>query len=92
MLYPRYVFMTYGSYETHWWIPPDDEDVFHQCSPANRTRVLHRSLAATHIQFINGSDDQDLGMPTETRLVDVYVVVALMYNVCIECIAKNPKF
>ena len=44
--YPRHLFLTYGSYESQWWLVDDKyED---QCSPKDRAEVLQFSLAALH--------------------------------------------
>ena len=69
MLYPKYIFLTFGSYESHWWIPPDDEDVFHNCTPTQRVKVLQRSLAASHFQFFNNQSDADFLRATTSTMV-----------------------
>ena len=52
MKYPKHLFLTYGTYESKWWIPPDDEDVHHLCTPEDRARVLEYSFAALHFNFL----------------------------------------
>ena len=52
MKYPKHLFLTYGTYESQWWIPPDDEDVHHLCTPEDRARVLKNSFAALHFNFL----------------------------------------
>ena len=65
MKYPKYLFLTYGSYESKWWIPPLDEDVYHQCTPEQRAEVLLYSLAVLNFQFSNEDDGSD----TDTGIV-----------------------
>lgn len=60
MMYPKYVFLTFGWYEADWWIPPASEDVFHLCTPEERAEVLHRSLAIIHYQFQDESRRSDV--------------------------------
>ena len=47
MKYPKYLFLTYGSYESQWWTLEDDEKL-DDCSPKDRAEVLQFSLAALH--------------------------------------------
>ena len=69
MTYPKYIFLTYGTYESHWWVPPDDEDIHHECTPAGRAQVLQRSLAAKHFEFLNQNDANYLTQKTNTTIV-----------------------
>ena len=50
MKYPKYLFLTYGSYESQWWSFEDDSisDDHTKCSPQERAEVLEFSLAAVH--------------------------------------------
>ena len=43
MKYPNYVFLTYGSYKSQWWINYEEN-----CSPDDIAKVLQFSLAALH--------------------------------------------
>ena len=47
--YPKYVFLTYGSYEYQWWTKQDNDD---QCSGDDLARVLRFSLAVLHYHEI----------------------------------------
>ena len=76
MSYPKYVFLTYGTYETNWWIPPSDEDVQQECSPKNRVEVLQNSIAASNFQFIDENDADYL-----EELTDAGIVSGLYINV-----------
>ena len=58
MKYPKYLFLTYGSYESKWWIAPLDEDVYHQCTPEQRAEVLQYSLAVRQLQ--DSIEDSDI--------------------------------
>ena len=58
MKYPKHLFLTYGTYESQWWIPPDDEDVHHLCTPEDRARVLEYSFAALDFNFLT-EDETD---------------------------------
>ena len=46
MKYPRYTFLTYGSYVSQWWAKNYTTD--DQCSPEDIAEVLHHSLAVVH--------------------------------------------
>ena len=49
MKYPQYLFLTYSSYESHWWAKQIDGEVEPiNCSPQDRAEVLQFSLAALH--------------------------------------------
>ena len=43
--YPKYVFLTYGSYQSQWW---SSDEVSDECSPEEIAEVLHFSLAALY--------------------------------------------
>ena len=53
MKYPKYIYLTYGAYESRWWTVEDemltDLDLELNCSPEDRAEVLEFSLAALHI-------------------------------------------
>ena len=51
MKYPKYVFLTYGSYESQWWTTHSNEtkDIV-GCSPDDIAEVLQFSLAALHFR------------------------------------------
>lgn len=48
MKYPKYLFLTYGSYESQWWTMDDDQTDLMECTPSDRADVLQFSLAALH--------------------------------------------
>lgn len=48
--YPKYVFLTYGTYETYWWSTYSDSI---ECSPEDIADVLKYSLAATHFNVLS---------------------------------------
>ena len=50
MKYPKYVFLTYGSYEFQWWATQNHK-VEHRCSPEDIAEVLQFSLAALHFHI-----------------------------------------
>ena len=43
--YPKHLFLTYGSYESHWWATNDSQV---ECTPTEIADVLQFSLAALH--------------------------------------------
>ena len=45
MRYPKHLFLTYGSYQPHWWTIEDKEEELN-CSVEDRAEVLQFSLAA----------------------------------------------
>ena len=52
MKYPRYLFLTYGTYKPLWWTTQggdgEDDPIIMGCSPEDRAEVLEFSLAALH--------------------------------------------
>ena len=47
--YPRYVFLTYGTYEPRWWeVPGEEFGTSSGCNSHNVAKTLEFSLAATH--------------------------------------------
>ena len=52
--YPKYLFLTYGSYESHWWATNDSQI---KCTPMEMAKVLQFSLAALH--FPSPSDEME---------------------------------
>ena len=58
MKYPKYLFLTYGSYESHWWTIQDDNSLM-GCSPEERAEVLQFSLAALHFPPFPGNASND---------------------------------
>ena len=55
--YPKYLFLTYGTYESHWWTKGSDDHVENSsmiyCSPEDRAEVLQYSFAVSHISKIS---------------------------------------
>jgi hypothetical protein len=55
MRYPKYVFLTYGTYEPQWWISQGNhsED---ECTPEDLAHTLQYSLAVSHFNtsMMNG--------------------------------------
>ena len=47
MKYPKHLFLTYGSYESQWWIVEDVKEELN-CSTEDRAKVLEFSLATLH--------------------------------------------
>ena len=50
MKYPKYVFITYASYMSKWWVTPEDEE----CSSDNIAEVLQFSLTALYFYTTSG--------------------------------------
>ncbi len=53
MRYPKHLFLTYGTYESHWWAVEDNENFVDEelnCSAEDRAKVLEFSLAALHFE------------------------------------------
>lgn len=54
MRYPKYTFLTYGSYDTDWW--KRESKIDNQCSQKDFASVLNYSLAVMHFHKPIGSD------------------------------------
>ena len=50
MKYPKYMFLTYGSYESRWWANQSN-DADDTCSPDDIAEVLQFSLAVLHFHI-----------------------------------------
>ena len=46
--YPKYVFLTYGTYEPRWWDSKGNHSEDEQCSSDNLAHTLQYSLAVSH--------------------------------------------
>jgi hypothetical protein len=53
MHYPKYVFLTYGTYEPQWWISQFDDD----CSSDDIAYSLQYSLAVSHFNYSMRDND-----------------------------------
>ena len=56
--YPKYLFVTYGTYETQWWSVEDVETPL-QCTAEQRAMVLQFSLVALHYDMLSGDTTTD---------------------------------
>ena len=72
-MYPRYSFITYGSYDPDWWIPPNASTL--ECNRTNIESVLRYSIAVLQHQF--GTNDTKV---TETGIVRTNSLTMIMYN------------
>ena len=57
MKYPKYVFLTYGTYESQWWVKQSG-DMDYECSSEDVAEVLQFSLAVSY--FHNSSREEDI--------------------------------
>ena len=48
--YPQYLFLTYGSYESHWWATHDSQV---KCTAVEMAEVLQFSLAGLHFPSLS---------------------------------------
>ena len=52
--YPKHLFLTYGSYESHWWATNDSQV---ECTPTEMAEVLQFSLAALHFPSLSDNTE-----------------------------------
>ena len=63
--YPKYLFLTYGSYESQWWASYNDEVL---CTPTELAEVLQFSLAALHFPSrLDGTESPNVNKTTLTN-------------------------
>ena len=55
MKYPKYAFLSYGMYDSHWWM--GRKMSIDHCSPEDIAEVLQYSLAVVHFQRPLKSND-----------------------------------
>ena len=56
MHYPKYVFLTYGTYEPWWWISQSDDE----CSSDDIANTLQYSLAVSHFNSSMRNNDNNI--------------------------------
>ena len=64
LLYPRYLFLTYGWYDHNWWLVKDRNL---SCTPQERASVLARSFAFLQIDFLDSRN-----LTTDTGIVSLF--------------------
>ena len=76
MVYPEYVWMSYGWYTQNWWLDVEDTS----CTADEMKRAIRRSLAIHHFP-IPTSEEEDA--PTDVGYVSNFSILQSVYVIVI---------
>lgn len=74
--YPKYVFLTYGSYESRWW---SSDEVSDECSPEEIAEVLQFFLAALYFPSLS-THATDAGIVKTSSKYILYLSIIIIFS------------